>query len=171
MRNLVINNESKLRELSENNATLILKSRIISSCATYDPIGLDSVDDCLVCENADYRIIDKDKNIIVDFKFPGLKQKDMEVEKYCIEFFDDVDYENVVPYLRDNYSDYRMTRISDGVVLRLSKDDVAELKEERARMFPRLYEKEVFDIGDKKEEKPISFIKRIQNRIKRANNS
>lgn len=119
---------------------MIQKTQIKDGCWTYDPIGLCLVTECLRCENADYRIIDKDGKIIKDFKFYGLKGHDIRTSKYLIEFFDEVDYKDIEEYLNDENSDYRMTRIyssengKESIVMRPSKTDQKEELDKRKKV-------------------------------------
>lgn len=118
---------------------MIQKIQIKDSCAVYDPIGLCLVTECLTCENADCCIINSDGTIIKDFKYYGLKEEDIRTSKYLIEFFDEVDYDNIEDYLINEDSDYRMTRIyssengKENVIMRFSKADKKEELEKQKK--------------------------------------
>lgn len=118
---------------------MIQKVQINDSCAAYDPLGLCLVTDCLKCENADYRITNSEGIIVRDFKYYGLKRQNIRTEKYLIEFFDEVDYQNIESYLNNENSDYRMTRIyssengKENTIMRSSKSDKQKKLDEEQR--------------------------------------
>lgn len=104
--------------------TIIMLTQINNDCGHIDPLGECPVSKCFDCRNADYRITLEDGKIIRDFKYYGTKGKRIEVNKYLIEFFDEVDLENIESYLTNYSSDYRLTRLSDNCVLIPSKTDI-----------------------------------------------
>lgn len=117
-------------------AKVILKTGVKDHCAAYDPFGLCPCTDCFKCENADYRMIDSKGTIIRDFKYLGLKNKNIRVNKYIIEFFDEVDFDNIEDYLDNNDSDYRMTRIyctGNGYESVVMRPSITERQEELER--------------------------------------
>ena len=122
-----------------------LKIVDLAICPTVDPIGLCTILDCMKCENCNYRIIMDNGEVIKDFS------DDLESEKYLIEFFDDVKSRDILNYLYDNNSDYRITRECDGVVLRYSHSDLAMMGKTR---------------NSKEDSKGKTFIKKITNMIK-----
>ena len=118
--------------MNKKEGTLTLVSQLKRRCSDYDPFGLCTVQDCIKCENCDYKFVDKTGLIVRDFKTFTLKANRMKIQKYLLECFDDVDYYNFEKYLLNNESDYRITRIdSDGkkVILRYSKKDLEEIQE------------------------------------------
>ena len=124
-------------------------------CPIFDPFGMCTVTDCLTCDNCEYLVILASGEVLKNFV------KDDCEDKYLIEFFDEITGD-VVEYLLDNTNDYRITRISDGVILRYSNDD----------LIARGYEprKKMKNVIEKEESK--SFVKRMINRFnyKKASN-
>lgn len=133
---------------------IIKKTQIKDHCATYDPLGLCPVTDCFTCENADFRILDSNGTIIRDFKFPHLKDKNIRVSKYILEFFEEVNLENIEDYLNDEDSDYRMTRIyssengTENTVMRPSKADRKKEIEEQQKIKDEYEERLRIVLGD-----------------------
>ncbi len=101
-------------------AILEVKTHIIYSCNQYDPFGFCTVSDCFQCKNCAYRI-QFNNGIIVqtdDFaSYPHISE-----EKYLLEFITPVG-KDIYGYLTDSQSDYRITRMSDNIRLRLTKED------------------------------------------------
>lgn len=110
-----------------NKAVINLVIKDEQECPKKDPFGLCTVTDCLSCENCDYMIIMADDQTLNDYV------KNDPNDKYLVQFFEPITCD-VFEYLLDEYNDYRITRISDGVVLRYSNDDLILMgKEPRVR--------------------------------------
>lgn len=128
-----------------NKGHIELKVVDLSVCPTIDPIGLCTILDCLKCENCNYKIVMATGEIVKNFS------DDLEAERYLVEFFDDIKSEDILSYLDDVNSDYRITRESDGVVLRYSTSDLALMGRTR---------------NSKKESRGKTFVKKITSMIK-----
>lgn len=100
-------------------AILEIKSQILNGCATYDPIGLCTINDCFQCENCAYRMT-FDNGVIVETD--DFDKFSIESERYLLEFLTPIG-KDIYGYLTDDNSDYRITRLSDNVVLRLTQEE------------------------------------------------
>ena len=89
-------------------------------CPKIDPFGLCTVKDCLCCDNCEYMIVMGDDEVL-----KRIINEDLE-NKYLVEFFDAIT-SDMFQYLIDESNDYRITRISDGVVLRYSNAELIEM--------------------------------------------
>lgn len=108
---------------------IIERKQINIPCCILSSIGNCTIEDCLKCENEDYRIIDKEGKILKDFHGHYLDKKNIKSESYVIQFFDKVDFDNLDSYLENPNSDYRITRCSDLTVMRSSHmDEKVELE-------------------------------------------
>lgn len=107
-----------------------IKTGVKDHCAKYDAFGLCSVSDCLTCENSLYQIILSDGSVMYS---PGFYDLDKDAECYTIEIFDEVSGD-LIKYLNDDKSNYRITRESDGVVLRFSLYDMRKQEYENSRL-------------------------------------
>lgn len=151
MKKYLTNTNINITYISDNaaksTAKMILLTGIKNHCANYDPFGMDTVIDCLDCPNSNFIIIDEQDNILVNFKaqekigklivnhseseikayIKALSKKDrqkknnLEYETYTIQFFENYDHDNIIEYLKNNDSNYRLIRNSDNVCMRLSK--------------------------------------------------
>lgn len=109
-------------------------------CSNIDPLGLDTVTDCLTCSNSDYKILQEDK-VIKDYKKSSSKEKKENQERYIVEFFDGIPKtDNLMTYLENDNSNYRITRESDGIILRPSLEDRKKEEEEEAKMMQKFEE-------------------------------
>lgn len=169
----IIKPKREVEHYIDAHATLDITRELKDPCAFYDPFGQDTVIDCLTCENCDYKIISPKGNIIKDFN-TSLQNNSLETTRYIIEFFDQMPpNESIVPYLEEESSNYRITRDSDGIILRFSLEDQQRRKEEYEK--PRreleewyqrqqtLYSEETLD--SKAKEQPKSFIKRLKETV------
>ena len=138
----IINKEREVEEYNKNHAILDIVSNVERPCSDMDPFGLDTVTDCLTCSNSDYKIM-LDGKVIKDFKNLSSNTEEENKERYVIEFFDDIPTpDNIIAYLEDNNSNYRITRDSDGIVLRPSLEDRKRKEEEQAKMIREFEEME-----------------------------
>lgn len=139
----------------ENHATLDVTRELSVPCGYIDPLGQDTVIDCLKCHNSDYQIIYKG-NIIKSFNGVNEKQNQENTTRYIIEFFEPLPKtEELLEYLEDDTSDYRITREEDGVVLRPSIEDIRKRKEqeEKRRQEFEEWQKRLFGMPSQEEEK------------------
>jgi hypothetical protein len=111
---------------SENRATLKLKRRTNSDCCSKSMFNFDDVLNCIKCDNCTYKIVNNDGVIIKDVEFE--KQESL-LDEYLIEFFDQVNYDNLLEYLSNEESDFRVTRLKDSVIIRLCSDDMRKQEE------------------------------------------
>ena len=126
----IINNGREVEEYSKNHAILDIVTEVERPCSDMDPFGLDTVTDCITCSNSDYKIM-LDGKVIKEFKKLSSNTEEENKERYVIEFFDDIPTpDSIIAYLEDNNSDYRITRDSDGIILRPSLEDKRRKKEE-----------------------------------------
>lgn len=116
----IIYKKKEVEQYIDNRATLKLKTEINESCVNIDPIGICTVQNCLTCSNCDYKIVLNNGIILKDYQY----EKDAVEEKYVIEFFDELGNSNIVDYLNNEESNYRITRDSDRIILRYSKEDI-----------------------------------------------
>ena len=95
----------------------------------------------------------------------GFRSIEMPLNKFYIEFFDDFDSKNMMDYLLDKNSDYRVTTF-DGTIIRLCKKDyndvIADMGDEIN--LDRLKE---YEFTDKKKE---GFFTKIKNMIHKKDN-
>lgn len=130
----IINNGREVEEYNKNHAILDMVTEIESPCSDMDSFGLDMVKDCLTCSNSDYKIM-LDGKVIKDFKKLSSNAEEENKERYVIEFFDDIPAsDNIISYLEDNNSNYRITRDSDGIILRPFLEDRKRKEEEQEKM-------------------------------------
>lgn len=116
----IVFKEPEVKEYIKNRAQLIIKREVKQGCFEIDPFGLCTILDCINCCNADVKIIRDDK-VLKDFQS---NTDNMKNEEYVIEFFDNFLDTDVVDYLNNLESDYRITRDSDKVILHFSKEDI-----------------------------------------------
>ena len=109
----------KLLVENPQTAILFLQRERKNSCGLYDPFGLCTIVDCLQCENSVYRIAFDNGVCLETIDFDDKENKS---EKYLLEFKDEIK-RDIFEYLIDDNSDYRITRLSDNVVLRDTKED------------------------------------------------
>lgn len=129
----IINNGREVEEYNKNHAILDIVSNVESPCSDMDSFGLDMVKDCLTCSNSDYKIM-LDGKVIKDFKKLSSNAEEENKERYVIEFFDDIPAsDNIVSYLEDNNSNYRITRDSDGIILRPFLEDRKKKKKSKKK--------------------------------------
>lgn len=113
----------------DQHATLDIIDNLSMDCAHLDPFGLDTVIDCLSCPNSDYKIVLHGK-VMKDFNESQIQSKKQSQTRYVIEFFDKIpSNDELVSYLEDDNSNYRITRDEDGVILRYSIEDKRKSKE------------------------------------------
>ena len=138
----IINNGREVEEYSKNHAILDIVTEVERPCSDMDPFGLDTVTDCLACSNSDYKIM-LDGKVIKEFKNLSSNTEEEKKERYIIEFFDSIPTPNsMITYLEDNNSNYRITRDSDGIILRPSLEDKKRKEEEQAKMMQEFEEME-----------------------------
>ena len=101
----------------ENHAVLDVVTETERPCSDMDPFGLHTLLDCLNCSNCDYQIILNGK-LVKEFED---KKRNQEQEK-------------LLDYLKNEDSNYRTTRDSDGIILRPSLEDRRKIEEEQARI-------------------------------------
>lgn len=116
------------------NGFIVERKQINRPCCILDSIGTCTIVDCLKCENTDYRIIDKEGNILKDFNGGYLNRKNIKTESYIVQFFDEVDFNQLGSYLEDPNSDYRITRCKDHIIMRPSHIDEEKEKETLQKM-------------------------------------
>lgn len=135
-------------------------------CPTIDPLGGCSVVDCLKCDNCNHSIVLATRNISDSFS-----GNCKDIERYIVEFFDEVDTGNIIGYLDDDNSDYRITREKDGVILRYSKTDLINLDNEINKISgddlgdQDIYGEYIFGFEEDVKEEPTSFVKKIIRKI------
>ena len=135
---------------SHNEAIICLDIKDKEECPKIDPFGLCTVTDCLGCNNCDYMIVLADGKVLKEFS------KDNSSEKYLVQFFDAIT-SDLKKYLLDETNDYRITRLSDGVVLRYSNDDLILMgMEPRKKQAPMV------------KEEAKTFIKKFKDSFKRC---
>ena len=79
---------------------------------------------------------------IKDFKNTSSNTKKDNKERYVIEFFDNIPTpDNIMTYLEDNNSNYRITRDSDRIILRQSLEDRKKVEEEQIELTRKIEEK------------------------------
>ena len=100
---------------------LKLYSGVKKNCYHYDSNCGNNEVNCLLCDNADYQIIREDGLILVDFKDKNRVKINEEV--LLIETFDTVDEKNMLEYLTNSKSDYRMINSHNNRVVRPLKSD------------------------------------------------
>lgn len=132
-----------------NKGLIILDINEKDDCSIFDPFGMCTVLNCLNCDNCAYTFVTGNEKSIKEFT------KDSFEDKYLVEFFDMVP-SDMLEYLLDETNDYRITRISDGVVLRYSNEDLIERGYEPRKKKEYIYEKE----------KPKSLVKKFSDKIK-----
>ena len=138
----IINNGREVEEYSKNHAILDIVTEVERPCSDMDPFGLDTVTDCITCSNSDYKIM-LDGKVIKEFKNLSSNTEEENKERHVIEFFDDIPApDNIIAYLEDNNSNYRITRDSDGIILRPSLEDRKRKEEEQAKMMQEFEEME-----------------------------
>ena len=138
----IINNGREVEEYSKNHAILDIVTEVERPCSDMDLFGLDTVTDCITCSNSDYKIM-LDGKVIKEFKNLSSNTEEENKERYVIEFFDDIPApDNIIAYLEDNNSNYRITRDSDGIILRPSLEDRKRKEEEQAKMMQEFEEME-----------------------------
>ena len=124
----------EVEEYSENHAILDIVRETERSCSDIDPFGQDTVLDCITCSNSDYQIVLKGKKV-KEFQDKNSKQNQETKTRYIIEFFEDIpDQKSLSDYLENENSNYRITRDSDGVILRPSLEDRRKKEEEQAKL-------------------------------------
>lgn len=137
----IVNKEREVAEYNKNHAILDIVSNVERPCGHMDPLGEDTVLDCLTCSNSDYKIMFRDK-VIKDFKNASSNTEKDNKERYVIEFFDNIPTpDNIMTYLEDNNSNYRITRDSDRIILRQSLEDRKKVEEERIKLTRKIEEK------------------------------
>lgn len=118
----------------KNHAILDIVKETKRPCSDMDPFGQDTVLDCMTCSNSDYQIVLKGKTI-KEFQDKNSKQKEENKTRYIIEFFEDIpDQGSLLSYLENESSNYRITRDSDGIILRPSLEDRRKKEEEQRRI-------------------------------------
>lgn len=111
--------------MKENEGVLKIKTEVKNNCVNYDYFGLCKIIDCIKCENAVYRFIYNDERHTGDNEY---HKKGVSEEKYLIEFFDKVPTRvELESYFSNPNSDYKITRLSDGVVLKHNNKEVKEM--------------------------------------------
>lgn len=95
----------------------------------------------------------------------GFRSIEMPLNKFYIEFFDDFDSKNMMDYLLNKDSDYRVTTY-DGTVIRLSKKDYNDVVTSMGDeiQFDKLKE---YEFNDKKK---VSFFTKIKKMIHKKDN-
>ncbi len=120
---------------SKQNAGLEIRSQLFEKCNFIAPLGGCNVQDCLVCNNCDYKIVMSDGTILKDFTYDlnGVREKD--IERYTIEFFDKFDFkdEDIVAYLNSKTSNYKITRINDNTILKDTNNNTNNIKSKKAK--------------------------------------
>ncbi len=113
--------------MKKNQAILKIKTGVNGDCC-YEGRALN---ECLKCNNSVHKFI-----------FPGGKTsgsckyffKFGKAERYLIEFFDRIPARNEIEiYLRNGNSDYRLTDLKNGRILRHSYSDVYEINNDYSR--------------------------------------
>lgn len=118
----------------ENHAVLDVVTETERPCSDMDPFGLHTLLDCLNCSNCDYQIILKGK-LVKEFEDKKRNQEQEKKTRYIIEFFERAPkQEKLLDYLKNEDSNYRTTRDSDGIILRPSLEDRRKIEEEQARI-------------------------------------
>lgn len=169
----IIKPKREVEHYIDNHATLDITRELKDPCAFYDPFGQDTVIDCLTCENCDYKIISPKGQIIRDFH-TSLQDKSRETTRYIIEFFDQMPTnEKIVQYLEEDSNDYRITRDSDGVILRFSLEDQRrrrEMYDKPRRELEAWYQRQQTLYSEEKPtppvEKPKTLLKRLKEKAK-----
>lgn len=102
--------------MKENEGVLKIKTGVKGICMNHDVFGFCTVLDCLRCNNSTTRIILPDERQIGDNNYYMIIQEE---EKYLIEFFDKIPLrKEMEEYLLRIDSDYQLTRLSDGMIVR-----------------------------------------------------
>ena len=105
--------------MKENEGILKIKRMVNDTCISYE--GENQVSSCIKCNNAVYRFIYSNGRQTGDDTY---YKKGIKEEKYLIEFFDKVPTSvELEKYLLDKKSNYRITRLKDNKVIRLSTDE------------------------------------------------
>lgn len=104
-------------------ARLIHRTEIVDSCASYDPLGLCNILECLYCENCAYSIELESGNGIIksDKKIEEYSKEHpsgMTDEEHEILFYDKVpSEEELFQYLFEEESKYKIIRKNDNVIM------------------------------------------------------
>ena len=91
-------------------------------CSEYDPFGVCNIMQCLYCDNCYYRITMENGDILsnsdVDLNTLDNKTRGFEDDNHEILFYDYVpDVNNLISYLFDENSQFKILRISDNMVM------------------------------------------------------
>lgn len=149
-----------------NYGVVDLNIKDVGVCPTIDPLGECSVVDCLKCDNCNHTIVLATRNISDSFS-----NNCKNIERYIVEFFDKVDTKDIIGYLDDDNSDYRITREKDGVILRYSKADLINSYNEINKISEDdletqdIYGGYIFGFEDETKEKPTSFVRKIMRKM------
>jgi hypothetical protein len=112
---------------SDKYAVLKLKRNINNSeCCHGTYFNFSKILECMKCDNCAFKLVDNSKIIM---ESPDFKSHEVVIDEYLIEFFDDVDYKNIIEYLDNENSNYRVRSIKDNVIIRLCNDDWNSLAE------------------------------------------
>lgn len=105
---------------------IIRIKQIEKNCFSYGSKEACNTAYCFVCPNCDYQLKLDDGSIIHDFKYNNYNNKTMMIERYNIQFFDDVDFSKIDEYLQDDDSNYRLINTETLKTVRQSKEDRLE---------------------------------------------
>ncbi len=95
----------------------------------------------------------------------GFRSIEKPIEKFYIEFFDEYDSKNMMDYLLNKKSDYRVTTY-DGTIIRLCKKDLDDVYADMGNEIKYKRIKE-YEFSDKKKE---SFFTKIKKMIHKKDN-
>lgn len=104
-------------------ATLVHRTEIVDSCASYDPFGLCNILECLYCDNCAYiielesgnGIFKSDKKIV---EYPKEHSSGMTDDDHEILFYDRIPLEEeLFQYLFDEESKYKIIRKKDNLIM------------------------------------------------------
>lgn len=125
-----------MNKKKEETTSMEMQIKKDRNCKIFGDFSLCSIVECYKCERSDYKIVAKDGTIIKDF------EKDSEFgqkpERYVVQFFDDVDSNNIEEYLSNSKSDYRIVS-QDGIILRKSSNDKSDTLDD-SNIFQLFYE-------------------------------
>lgn len=181
--------------MAKSTAQMILIRGIHEHCTSYDPLGMDTVIDCFNCKNSEFRIIDDENNILVDFKTlekvgkliinhgqeeikstiqllakkDKYKKTNLEYETYNIQFFENYDHQNIINYLKKKNSNYRLIRMGDNRCIRFSHIE-KRLNDEKKKKANEAIEKYIgiyMDDSSKMTDTDISTTVSTRNREKK----
>ncbi len=101
---------------------LNLKSRVFDSCKNLDEVNFSTLLECLDCANSDFQLLDSNEEVLIDYIYQT-NSPNTKITRFIITFYDRVNSKNIISYLRNPNSDYRLVREKDNVILHYPKEE------------------------------------------------